>query len=189
MEGFRDKKWRTCTGVQYVYTKGTGIGEWYNPNTVISEEGKGLSITAMGNSRWIEFTDVDGEKRWRRLSGVETARAFGMEEAELDRFQHLNDQRINAAVGNGVCIEMGVAMGRVVQQFWDPEWFQALCKTKVKKSDVFCLRGGTISTENETEDTKLIGQMSEQNKAKAERIKQEEHAKADRRNMTAGYTE
>jgi hypothetical protein len=37
----------------------------------------------MGNSRWIEFTDVDGEKRWRRLSGVETARAFGMEETEL----------------------------------------------------------------------------------------------------------
>ena len=57
--GFHDKKWRTRTGVQYKYTKGTGIGEWYNPNTVISEEGKGLSITAMGNSRWIEFTDVD----------------------------------------------------------------------------------------------------------------------------------
>jgi len=84
---------------------------------------------------------------------------------------------------------MGEAMGRVVQQFWDPEWFQALCKTKAKKGDVFCLRGGTISTENETEDTKLIGQMSEQNKAKAERIKQEEHAKADRRKMTAEYAE
>ena len=75
----------------------------------------------MGNSRWIEFTDVDGEKRWRRLSGVETTRAFGMEEAGLDRFRHLNDQEIHAAVGNGVCIEMGEAMGRVVQQFWDPK--------------------------------------------------------------------
>ena len=51
----------------------------------------------MGNSRWVEFTDVDGEKRWRRLSGVETARAFGMKETGLDRFQHLNDQEIHAA--------------------------------------------------------------------------------------------
>ena len=125
----------------------------------------------MGNSRWVEFTDVDGEKRWRRLGGVETARAFGMEETELDRFQHLNDQEIHAAVGNGVCMEMGEAMGRVVQQFWDPEWFQALCKTRAKENDVFCLRGGTISTENETEKTKLISQMNERNQAKAERIK------------------
>ena len=151
MEGFHDKKWRTRTGVQYIYTKGTGgIGEWYNPNTVISEEGKGLSITAMGNSRWIEFTDVDGEKRWRRLSGVETARAFGMKETELDRFQRLNDQEIHAAVGNGVCIEMGEAMGEVVQQFWDPKWFQDQCKRKAKEGDVFCVQKGTIGTNNET---------------------------------------
>ena len=68
-----------------------------------------------------------------------------------------------------------------MQQFWDPEWFQALCKTRAKEDDVLCLRGGTISTENETEETKLISQMNEQNKAKAERIKQGEHAKADRR--------
>ena len=156
MEGFHDKKWRTRTGVQYIYTRGTGgIGEWYNPNTVISEEGKGLSITAMGNSRWIEFTDVDGEKRWRRLSGVETARAFGMKEAELDRFQHLSDQEIHAAVGNGVCIEMGEAMGEVVQQFLDPKWFQDQCKRKAKEGDVFCVQKGTISTNNETKTNGL----------------------------------
>ena len=134
MEGFHDKKWCARTGVQYVYSNGVGIGEWYNPNTVISEEGKGLSITAMGNSRWIEFTDVDGEKMWRRLSGVETARAFGMQESELSRFQHLNDQEIHAAVDNGVCIEMGEAMGEVVQQFWDPEWFQEQCAKKAEEN-------------------------------------------------------
>ena len=43
MEGFHDKKWRTRTGVQYKYTKGTGIGEWYNPNTVISGDGSGFN--------------------------------------------------------------------------------------------------------------------------------------------------
>ena len=189
MEGFHDKKWRTRTGVQYKYTKGTGIGEWYNPNTVISEEGKGLSITAMGNSRWIEFTDVDGEKKWRRLSGVETARAFGMEETELDRFQHLNDQEIHAAVGNGVCIEMGEAMGEVVQQFWDPKWFQDQCKKKIKEDDVFCVQEGTINTGNETKVSKLIGQMSEKNKVRAEGIRQRQHAKADQRKTRAEHAE
>ena len=69
---------------------------------------------------------------------------------------------------------------------------QALCKTRAKEDDVFSLRGGTIGTENVfslREETKLISQMSEQNKAKVERIKQGEHAKADRRKMTAEYAE
>ena len=106
-----------------------------------------------------------------------------MEEADLDRFQHLNDQEIHAAVDNGE------ALGRVVQQFWDPEWFRALCKTKAEEGDVFCLHGDTISTDNITRPTKLISQVIEQNKRKAERVRQEEHAKADQKKMTAEYAE
>ena len=41
------------------------------------------------------------------MSGVETARAFGMEEEDLRIFQHLSDPEIHAAVGNGVCVEKG----------------------------------------------------------------------------------
>ena len=42
------------------------LGEWYDPDAVIGSEGRGLSTTAMGDSRWIECTDVDGKKRWKR---------------------------------------------------------------------------------------------------------------------------
>ena len=52
-----------------------------------------------------------------------------------------------------------------------------------------CLRGETISTDSETNDTKLIDQMNERNKRKAERFRQEEHAKADQRKMTVEYGE
>ena len=82
--------------MQYLKSKGEGLGDWFNPNTVISEDGKGVSITAMGNSRWIQFTDVDGVKQWRRLSGVETAKAFGIREEELAQFQHLTDNEIQS---------------------------------------------------------------------------------------------
>ena len=60
---------------------------------------------------------MDGVKQWRRLSGVETAKAFGIREEELSQFQHLTDNEIHAAVGNGVCIEMGEAMGQILRSF------------------------------------------------------------------------
>jgi hypothetical protein len=42
---------------------------------------------------------------------------------------------------------MGEAMGEVVQQFWDPKWFQDQCKRKAKEGDVFCVQKGTINSE------------------------------------------
>ena len=55
------------------------------------------------------------------MSGVETARAFGMTEKDPRMFQHLGGPKIHAVVGNAVCIEMREAMCKVVGQFWDPE--------------------------------------------------------------------
>ena len=147
---FEERLWKTETGVQYLKSKDEGLGDWFNPNTVISEHGKGVSITTMGNSRLIHFTDVDGVKQWRRLSGVETAKAFGIREEELSQFQHLTDNEIHAAVGNGVCIEMGEAMGQILRKFWDPDWFYSQLKSREKiQEDVCCLQGGVISTVNE----------------------------------------
>ena len=186
MEGFIEKVYETPTGVKYRYTKGHGIGDWYNANAVISEQGKGLSITAMGNSRWIEFVDIDGETRWRRLSGVETARAFGMTEEQLKRFQHLSDPEIHAAVGNGVCIEMGEAMGKVVKQFWDPEWFQAQCAAKAGETeDMFCIHGGTINLQNETERSEIINRMSEEDNVEVQNIIKRGQAAAENKKEDA----
>ena len=179
MEGFKRKEWETRTGVQYKLSKGQGIGEWYNANTVIGEKGKGLSITAMGNSRWVEFVDIDGKTQWRRLSGVETARAFGIKENELRKFQHLNDQEIHAAVGNGVCIEMGEAMGKVVEQFWDPEWFQVQCTEKAKGEDIFCLEGGTIDIKYEDSKKLIISQMGQKEQAEVQEIQTKGYEMAD----------
>ena len=86
------------------------LSEWYNPNTVIGEDGRGVSITAGGNSRWVEFKDIDGEIQWRRLNGAESGRSVGLTEGELEIFQRLPDAEIHTAVGNGVHIEQGQAL-------------------------------------------------------------------------------
>ena len=160
---FEERSRTTETGVQYLKTKDEGLGDWSNPNTVISEHGKGVSITAMGNSRWIQFTDVDGVQQWRRLSGVETAKAFGMQEKELSQFQHLTDNEIHAAVGNGVCIEMGEAMGEILRKFWNPDWFHSHLAERETCGDVCCLEGGIISTRNEPKDVKTEDDLYEKN--------------------------
>jgi hypothetical protein len=78
------------------------------------------------------------------------AKAFGIREAELSQFQHLTNNEIHAAVGNGVCIEMGQAMGQILRKFWDPDWFYSQLKKREKiQKDVCCLEGGVISTINE----------------------------------------
>ena len=160
---FEERSRTTETGVQYLKSKDEGLGDWFNPNTVISEQGKGVSITAMGNSRWIQFTDVDGVQQWRRLSGVETAKAFGMQENELSQFQHLTDNEIHAAVGNGVCIEMGEAMGEILRKFWDPDWFHSHLAKRETCGDVCCLERGIISTRNEPKDVKMEDNSYEKN--------------------------
>ena len=134
----------------YKYYKDEGLGEWYNPNTVIGEDGRGVSITAGGNSRWVEFRDIDGATQWRRLSGHESGRAVGLKTWELDGFQHLSDAEIHTAVGNGVCIEQGQALGHTISKLWDANWFYNRIKGKPNKQDAFCLRnGGEISVNND----------------------------------------
>ena len=58
---FKLRERYTRTGVHYKFYKDEGLGEWYNPNTVIGEDGRGVSIAAGGNYRWVEFKDTDGE--------------------------------------------------------------------------------------------------------------------------------
>ena len=139
---FKPRERYTRTGVHYKYYKDEGLGEWYNPNTVISENGRGVSITAGGNSRWVEFQDIDGTTQWRRLSGAESGRAVGLQNEELNVFQHLSDAEIHTAVGNGVCIEQGQALGRTINELWDAEWFYNRIKEKTDEQDVFCLSNG-----------------------------------------------
>ena len=147
---FEPRERYTKTGVHYKYYKDEGLGEWYNPNTVIGEDGRGVSITAGGNSRWVEFRDIDGATQWRRLSGHESGRAVGLKEWELDVFQHLSDAEIHTAVGNGVCIEQGQALGHTISKFWDANWFYNRAKEKSKKQDAFCLQAGEeISVKND----------------------------------------
>ncbi len=171
---FRPKEQVTKSGVQYKYTKDKGLGDWYNPNQVISEKGKGVSITAAGNSRWIEFTDIDGEKQWRRLDAIETAQAMGLSQGELREFQGLNEHEIHTAVGNGVCVEQGKAMGKAIKMFWDAKWFHN--RTLNKKNEVLIVEqepehdNTTRRNEymNQT-DTKLLQKMWLQEETKQEK--------------------
>ena len=104
-------------------------------NTVISEDGRGVSITAGGNSRWVEFQDIDGATQWRRLSGAESGRAVGLQNEELNVFQHLSDAEIHTAVGNGVCIEQGQALGHTISKLWDADWFYNRINERTNKQD------------------------------------------------------
>ena len=83
---------------------------------MIGKDGRGVSITARGNSRWVELQDIDGVTQWRRLSGAESGRAVGLQNEELAVFQHLSDAEIHTAVGNVVCIEQGQAIGHTISQ-------------------------------------------------------------------------
>ena len=67
---------------------------------------------------------------------------MGLTEAELNIFQHLSDAEINTAVGNGVCIEQGQAMGHTISKLWDADWFYDRLDKKTDKQDVFCLHNG-----------------------------------------------
>ena len=75
---FKPRERYTRTGVHYKFYKDEGLGEWYNPNTVIGEDGRVVTITAGGNSRWVEFEDIDGVTQWRRLDGAESGRSVGL---------------------------------------------------------------------------------------------------------------
>ena len=139
---FKLRERYTKTGVHHKYYKDESLGEWYNPNTVISEDGRGVSITAGGNSRWVKFRDIDGVTQWRRLSGAESGRAVGLQVEELDVFQHLSDAEIHTTVGNGVCIEHGQALGHTISKLWDADRFYNRISEKANKQDVFCLQNG-----------------------------------------------
>ena len=65
---FKSRERYTKTGVHYKFYKDEGLGEWYNPNTVIGKDGRGVSTTAGGISRLVEFKDIDGKIQWRRLN-------------------------------------------------------------------------------------------------------------------------
>ena len=82
---------------------------------------------------------------------------------ELLQFQHLTDNEIHAAVGNGVCIEMGEAMGEILRKFWDPDWFHKHLAKRETFGDVCCLEGGNISTCNEPKDVKTDDDSCEKN--------------------------
>ena len=101
----------------------------------------------------MEFKDIDGEVQWRRLNAAESGRAVGLKEGELEIFQHLSDAEIYTAVGNGVCIEQGRALGHTISKLWDADWFQSRLDTKTTKQtkqDVFCLQAGSeISVTND----------------------------------------
>ena len=149
--GFRSNEKTSINGVQYKYCRDDGLGDWYNPNTVIGEEGRGASITAAGNSRWISFIDIDGAEQWRRLSGVETGKAMGLEGEAMIEFQHLSDPEIHSATGNGVCVEQGEAMGHLINKFWDEDWFYKE-NNEIQKVEVFRSEG---KVEKHTEETGL----------------------------------
>ena len=52
-------------------------------------------------------------------------------------------------------------MGKVVEQFWDPEWFQTQCMERAEGEDTFCLKGGTIDIKHEDPTKTIISRMNQ----------------------------
>ena len=89
---------------------------------VLNAQCKAASITAAGNSRW--FT-TPGSREWRRLTRYESAQVMGLPRTELRTlFDGVAEADVSMAVGNGVAVEVGAAIGRSISKLWDPDWFR-----------------------------------------------------------------
>ena len=154
-EGFMQKLKATKGGTQILATKGNSLGDWFSPDILISGRGKAASVTAMGNTRWIQSTDVDGKEMWRRLSPSEVAKAMGIPEKRLELFSGVSEEQMYNMLGNGVPLEIGRVIGSVARQMWDPTWFKNEMQKRANKIDVYAIQGKqAVSTRNEPNQQK-----------------------------------